>query len=79
MNEPTENEIRGLIKFARVVLQDAFEGQDFSGADAQDLAEKLGLLVEAPDGYDPEKHGASDYADEGDRWFEFAPFMRETP
>jgi hypothetical protein len=49
------------------------------GGELQDKANELGLIQKTPGGYDPEKHGEYSllYAEPGDDWFEFAPWVRK--
>lgn len=51
------------------ITEGSFNGCDIDGADAQDQAVKFGIIRQVE--YDPEKHGPSDLAEPGDRWFVF--------
>jgi len=57
--------------FARLCASRSFEGYDMLGDEIQDELVKAGFLVETR--YDPEKHGESDCAVPGDRWYVEAP------
>jgi hypothetical protein len=57
-----------LVKWA--ITEGCFEGCDLDGGSLQDKAVTAGVLVETT--YDPAKHGPSDGADEGDRWYVFS-------
>ncbi len=49
-------------------------GNDLDGADVQNQAERLGLIVKVP--YDPAKHGeAICEINPGDDWFVMAPWV----
>lgn len=72
----TKANIDALKQFARTVIREfAWEGAE-GGDDVQEIAAKLGLIVRVPGGYDPKKHGESEYdAEPGDDWFVFAPWL----
>ena len=53
------------------LLEGSWQGADIDGEAAQDKAEALGLIVATT--YDPAKHGSSDSANPGDRWFVPSP------
>lgn len=55
------------------VVECAWQGCDFDGDVIQEGAEKFGAIVEAPEGYDPDLHGDSEFCDPGDRWYTFTP------
>ena len=57
-----------LVKWA--ITEGCFEGTDVDGGSLQDEAVKAGVIVETK--YDPVKHGPSDGADKGDRWYVFS-------
>lgn len=57
-----------LVKWA--IIEGCFEGCDLDGGSLQDEAVKAGVIVETK--YDQAKHGPSDAADEGDRWYVFS-------
>ena len=57
--------------FAKTLLQYAFDGEDITGADIQQLGIKHGLLVEVP--YGPDKHGEHEFAEHGDLWHVYSP------
>jgi hypothetical protein len=60
-----------LAKFVKwVVREGCFEGCDLDGCNLTDEAVKAGILVETT--YDRTKHGGSDAAEEGDRWYVFS-------
>lgn len=63
-------------KFAKILLEFAFDGSDASGGDIQDLAQECGLIIETK--YDPEKHGTAglEYCEPGDAWFVYSPEFR---
>jgi len=64
-----------LVEFARYVLRGIFDA-DLDCGDIQDKAAALGLLVNAPGGYDPDVHGEDDFAEPGDPWFELSPLLQ---
>ena len=59
-------------RFAKAMLEFAFDGSDVSGGDIQDLAQECGLIVETK--YDPEKHGTAglENCEPGDAWFVYS-------
>lgn len=60
-----------LAKFVKwVVTEGAFEGCDLDGSSVQDEAVKAGVIIETT--YTREKHGPSDAAEDGDRWYVFS-------
>jgi hypothetical protein len=63
-----------LSAFVRYVLvEGSWAGDGLDGGDAQDAAERFGLISPAP--YDPAKHGYHvDFSDR-DRWFKFTPLV----
>lgn len=72
------DQVAALKEFFRWAMQNGpWGGNDLDGADVQERALKLGLIVREP--YDPEKHGepgaAFDYCEinPGDEWFVLAP------
>lgn len=70
-------EIEALKEFARARIKDAWAGCD-DGGTIQDHAVELGLIIEVPGGYDPEKHGESEFGTEpGEPWFVFADWLKE--
>ncbi len=62
-------DLHALREFARVLLEQTYEGLSLCGVDVQELAEQHGLIVEVPGGYDPEQHPSSD-CDPGDTYYE---------
>lgn len=66
-----------LAHFARwAVCTSAFMGVDLCGSEVQEKALKLGLIVEAPNGYDPERHGPHPDFSPGDKpFYEFARWL----
>ena len=73
--EKAEAERDKLAEFARERIRDAWDGCE-GGDEIQDRAQTLGLIVEEPGGYDPEKHGRSCEAELGDQWFVFADWLK---
>ena len=73
----TPEQLKALEEFARwAISEGAWQGGDLEGFEVQEKAEKLGLIVEEPGGYDPKRHGPHDYAEPGDTFFVYAPFLR---
>lgn len=66
---------RRLAEFLKSALDCSWEGSHFDGADIQDTAQKLGLIV--AEKYDPAVHGKSAEAMPGDQWFAIAPDVKE--
>ena len=66
--------VKALEEFARGLIRDAWAGCE-GGDEIQEHAQKLGLIVEALGGYDPEKHGNSCEAEPGEPWFVFADWL----
>lgn len=65
------SENTALQEFAKWAIREgAFQAADLDGLSIQEKAHELGLIVKTT--YDPEKHGPSDCADEGDEWFVFS-------
>jgi hypothetical protein len=63
-----------LSAFVRYVLvEGSWAGDGLDGGDAQDAAERFGLISPAP--YDPAKHGYHVDFSDGDRWFKFTPLV----
>lgn len=67
--------------FARWCIQEsAFSGGDLDGADVQQRAAELGLIIEEP--FDPERHDPHGFnmdrwIDAGEPWFVFSGELRE--
>jgi hypothetical protein len=56
--------------FGREVM-DAWPEGGIDGFDLQDLAEKHGIILSVPGGFDPDKHNDDGYGlESGDPWFE---------
>lgn len=73
------SDIEQLKEFAREVIRMAWEGQD-GFEDVQEMALRFGLIEPDVGGYNPEKHGESEYdADPGDDWYVFAPLLGTNP
>jgi len=67
-------EVIALQVFARWAIREgAFQAADLDGLSIQEKAHELGLIEATT--YDPERHGPSDFAERGDEWFTFAPFL----
>jgi hypothetical protein len=69
--------IHRLAKFFRAGMATTWEACDWDGADIQDTAESLGLVVKAA--YDPATHGdhgLDEGLEPGDEWFVIAPEVR---
>lgn len=64
---------QAMAQFVKWAMQEGpWSGNELDGADVQDKARKLGLLVKTQ--YDPEVHGESEFDIEpGDDWFVLAP------
>lgn len=76
MTRPTKEQIEAMRTFILDGLQHVWDGCDWDGADIQDRAKDLGLIVEVPGGYNPEVHGESEFdADPGDTWYTAAKFI----
>ncbi len=71
------SEIERLAEFARWVIREGlFDSPGLDCLDIQYHALRLGLIEQTT--YDPNKHGPSDYADEGDEWFVFSPALSQS-
>jgi hypothetical protein len=66
-----EAENNRLRAFAESVVLLGWTSSDDFAADVQEAALKANLIQTVPGGYDPEKHGPSDYCDPGDEYYEF--------
>ena len=71
-----DDERRRLATFVCWALRTAFKGSDLEGAEIQERAQQLGLIVEAEGGYDPERHGDDDFAQPGDPYYELADWIK---
>lgn len=65
-----------LATFARIAAEIAFEGNDFDGGSIQGELLKLGLIVEEPGGYDPDRHGEHD-CEPGDTFYVYSALLSE--
>jgi hypothetical protein len=66
--------LRPLSAFVRYVLAEgSWAGHGIDGGDAQDAAERFGLIASEP--YDPAKHGYHADFNDGDRWLTFTPLV----
>ncbi len=59
-----------LEKFACAVIRCGWSFEQIDSGDIQELALKVGLIREAPGGYDPAKHGDDAFCDPGDEYYE---------
>lgn len=65
-----------LSEFCRFILAgSSWQGADVDGGVAQDMAERLGLIVSEP--FDPVKHGENGDFAPGDPWFRFSDIVAE--
>ena len=76
-----EDERRRLTEFARWAIREfCFSSGSPDSFDVQEKAAELGLIVEVPGGYDPEKHGRDQDCwgafEPGEQYFEFASFVK---
>jgi len=69
-----EEERDRLAEFTRNLIREAWDGCEGCN-EIQDHAQRLGLIVEEPGGYDPDKHGNSCEAEPGEPWFVFADWL----
>ena len=69
---------KAAVKFANAILDTYWpECNDIDGADIQERAVKAGIMIDAPGGYDPDKHGESEYdAAPGDPWYIAHPGLK---
>jgi hypothetical protein len=65
-----------LVSFAKNMLECVWEGGDIDSFTAQDVAEGLGIIVAVEGGYDPDKHGPSDWAEPGQQWLEYSSWFK---
>lgn len=71
-------QVVALAKFAKwAISESAFAGCDLGGAEVQEKAQEIGLIVSTV--YDPIKHGSSDVADAGMDWYEFTSLLSDNP
>jgi hypothetical protein len=72
----TAEQLESLKEFARARIREAWEGCE-NGDVVQDAAEKLGLIVPKPGGFDPDQDGEDDEygAEPGDPWYVFADWL----
>lgn len=75
MPAPAGVRVEALMEFARGRIREAWEGCE-DGDEIQDHARRLGLIMEAPGGYDPKKHGTQGEAEPGEPWFVFADWLK---
>jgi hypothetical protein len=72
------SKIAPLVEFLEWAMNNGpWSGDDLDGADVQNKAIELGLIVETK--YDPQIHGRngkSEYAEPGDQWFVFADWLK---
>jgi hypothetical protein len=73
----TDEQTAAMAKFiAWALLEGPFDGCDLGGADIQEQAAALGLIVATT--YDPKTHGPNDYdIKAGDYWYEYAPWLTQ--
>lgn len=64
-----------LIRFARDMILEAFDGCDVDGGTIQDVAEREGLLIRTT--YDPAVHKEVGDVEAGDEWFVVADWMKD--
>mgnify|MGYP003657416314 CR=1 FL=1 len=73
MSDQNQSSTTGLVAFAREIIRGAWEGDSFDGAEIQEMAEKHGLIVKEPGGFDPAKHkDRYGDAEPGDEWYALA-------
>jgi hypothetical protein len=73
----TNEDIKGLKKFARDMISSSWEGYDISGADVQDIALKCGLLYEdtATEADVDRSEYSTSGVEVGDTIYRLSPFM----
>lgn len=67
--------LKPLVDFAHGMMTAAFNGDDVTGEEIQNLAEGLGLIRKTA--YDPAVHGSAglEVCEPGDEWYEFSPWL----
>lgn len=72
----TASNTAALIAFTKHVMGEVWEYAEINGCDVQDEAVRLGILVRAEGGYDPDKHGESDFSEPGDEFFVWSSWFK---